>query len=173
MASANELKRAVALTTRWMTEQLKECSSSPRAVRRGEKVPATDGTVCDAFDLLDSGSLSGQLSGVWLGWTELTTVRTRLFFGELVGLLLEQQLESSFGQSLCGSSGDLLEGSEIDIQARSVVAESPLGDNLCPPRCQIVKFLEFLGCKSWSGHRPVCLEVTPRAILGFPIPQAG
>jgi hypothetical protein len=74
-------------------------------------------------------------------------------------LLLEEQLECSFRESLCGSGGDLLEGAEIDIESGSVVPEGPLGDNLRPPGGQIVEFLEFVGGELWRGHRPHCLEV--------------
>jgi hypothetical protein len=59
-ASRNEENRAAAVTTRSTTEELYPCSSSPRAARRGEKVPATVGTVGEAFGLLDLGSLSRE-----------------------------------------------------------------------------------------------------------------
>jgi hypothetical protein len=60
VASRNEEKRAVAVTIRSMTEELKACSSSPSGLRRGEKVPATVGAVGDAFDLMNLDSLCGE-----------------------------------------------------------------------------------------------------------------
>jgi hypothetical protein len=89
VASRNEENRAVAVTTRSMTEELYPCSSSPRAVRRGEKVPATIGTVGDAFDLLDLGPLRGEGASMRLGGTELATVGAGLLGGEFAGLLFE------------------------------------------------------------------------------------
>jgi hypothetical protein len=125
VASANEENLAAAVTIRSMTDELKACSSRPRAVRRGEKVPTAVGTVGDAFDLLDLGSLGSERAGVGFGGTELSAGGTGLLGGELVGLLFEEQLEGSLGQSLGGGGGDLLEGSEVDIESGSVVAEGP------------------------------------------------
>jgi hypothetical protein len=66
-----------------------------------------------------------------------------LLIGEFVGLLLEEQLECSFGQPLGRSRGDLLKRSEVHVQARPVIAEGAFGNNLCPTRGQIVKLLKF------------------------------
>ena len=74
-------------------------------------------------------------------------------------MLLEEQLECSLVESLCGGGGDLLEGAEVDIEPGSIVPEGPLGNNLCPSCGEIVEFLEFVGCELWRGHRPPCLEV--------------
>ena len=55
-----EVNRAVAVTTCSMTPELKPCSSRPSGVRRGEKVPATVGTVSHRFGLFDGGSLHDE-----------------------------------------------------------------------------------------------------------------
>lgn len=115
----------------------------------------------DAFDLLDGGPLCGELACVCLGGAELAARGTGLLRWKFGGLLFEKQPERPFGDPLRRGGGDLLEGSEIDIQAGAIVAERSFGDNLCPAGCEVVKFLEFLGGKSWSGHRPPCLEVAP------------
>jgi hypothetical protein len=104
--------------------------------------------VGDPFDLLDRGPLSGERSGMAPGGAELTTLGTGLLIGELAGLLLEEQLESSFGQSLGRSGSDLLEGAEVHIESGSVVAKGPLGDDLGPLAGEFVELLEFLGCES-------------------------
>src|SRR4051812_1272967 len=98
VASRNEENRAVAVTTRSTTDELYPCSSRARAVRRGEKVPATVGTVGEGFDLLDRGSPCGERSDVGLGRTELPARGAGLLGGEFAGLLFEEQLERSFGQ---------------------------------------------------------------------------
>jgi hypothetical protein len=94
-----------------------------------------------------------------------------LVFGELVGLLFQEQLECSLGQPLRGCGGDLLHGSEIDIQPRPVVTEGTLGDNLSPLGRQSPEPIQFLACKSWCGHGSSCLDVTPKATAGFPLPR--
>ncbi len=161
VASRNEENLAVALTTCSMTEELKPCSSSPSGIRRGEKVPATIGTVGDAFGLLDRGPLCGEFPRVGLGRAEFAAGGTGLFVGEFIRLLFEEQLKCSLVESLCGGGGDLLEGAEVHIESGSVVPEGPLGNNLCPACGEIVKFSQFLGGKSWGGHRSPCLEVAP------------
>jgi hypothetical protein len=104
--------------------------------------------VGDPLDLLDLGSLSGERSGVGLRGTGFAAPGTGLSIGEFVGLLFEEQLESSFGQPLCGGGGDLLEGPEVHVESGTVVAESPLGDDLGPLAGEFVELLEFLGCES-------------------------
>ncbi len=59
-------------------------------------------------------------------------------------MLFEEQLECSFGESLCRSGGDLLEGCEIDIESGSVVSEGSFGDDFGPLLGEVVKFLKFL-----------------------------
>lgn len=91
---------------------------------------------------------------------------------EFVGLLFEEQLESSFGQALSGRSGDLLEGSEVHIESRSVVAEGSLGDDFGPLACEFVELVEFLGCEAGCRHGSSCLTVASRTDWGFPIPTS-
>jgi hypothetical protein len=127
--------------------------------------------VSHSFDVFDSGALCRECARVWLGGTDLTAVRTGLFAGESLGLLLEEQLERSFGQSLRGSGGDLLEGAEVDIEPRPVVAECSLGNNFGPLSRKVVKFLKLLGRESRGSHASSCPEVTSMATSGLPIPQ--
>jgi hypothetical protein len=108
--------------------------------------------VSDAFDLLDGGPLSGKRSCVRLGGTRLAAVWTGLLVGEFVGLLLEEKLESSLVESLCGSGGDLLEGAEVDVEAGSVITECSFGDDLCPSGSEVLEFLEFFGCEAGRRH---------------------
>jgi hypothetical protein len=172
VASANEENLAAAVTTRSMTDELKACSSRPNGIRRGEKVPAAVGTVGDAFDLLDRGSLGSEGAGAWLGGASPTAVGTGLLTGELGGLLPEEQFECALGQPVCGGGGDLLEGAEIDIESRSVVAEGPPGDNLGPRSGEVMEFPEFLGCETWRRHALSCLVVASMRGWGFPIPPS-
>jgi hypothetical protein len=172
VASANEENLAAAVTIRSMTDELKACSSRPRAVRRGEKVPTAVGTVGDAFDLLDLGSLGSERAGVGFGGTELSAGGTGLLGGELVGLLFEEQLEGSLGQSLGGGGGDLLEGSEVDIESGSVVPEGPLGDDLGPLAGEVVELLEFLGCEAGRRHALSCQVDAAMRGWEFPIPPS-
>jgi len=73
---------------------------------------------------------------------------TGLFGGESLGLLLEEELERSFGQPLRGGGGDLLHRSEIDIESRPVVTERSLGNDFAPLGSQCPESVEFLGCES-------------------------
>ena len=92
--------------------------------------------------------------------------------GELVGLLLEEQLEGSLRQSVCRSRGDLLEGSEVHIESGPIVAEGPLRDDLSPPGGEFVEFPEFLGREAWRRHGSSGLAVASVTDRGFPIRTA-
>lgn len=102
----------------------------------------------DAFELLDFGPLRRECARVRLSGTESVAVGTGLFGGESLGLLLEEQLERSFGQPLRGGGGDLLEGTEVDIESRAVVTERALGNDFAPLGSQGPEPVEFLGCES-------------------------
>jgi hypothetical protein len=81
---------------------------------------------------------------VRLGGAELVTVRAGLLFGEFERLLLEEELERSFGQPLRGRGGDLLEGTEVHIEPRPVVPECPLGNNFGPLSRKVVQLLKLV-----------------------------
>lgn len=137
---------------RWTTDELYPCSSNPRAVRRGEKVPATIGTVSDSFGLLNLGSLRRECAGVWFGGAEPATVRAGLLVRQALGLLFQEQLERSLGQPLCGNGGDLLHRSEVDIQTRPGIAEGSLGNDFAPLGRQRPESVKFLRRKTRSRH---------------------
>jgi len=99
--------------------------------------------------------------------TEFPAVWTGLLFGEFVCLLLEEELKCSFGEALGGSGGNLLEGSEIDIESRPVVTECPFGNDFGPLSRECSEFLEFLGCESRCGHGLSCLDVTSIVTTDF------
>jgi hypothetical protein len=126
--------------------------------------------VSHPFDLLDFGSLRREGACVSFGGAEFTALGTGLLVGKPLGLLREEELECSFGQPSRGRGGDLLEGAEVDIEARSVVAECPLGNDFRPLSGEVVEFPEFLGRKSWRGHGSSCPDVTSMTTSGLPIP---
>jgi hypothetical protein len=75
-----------------------------------------------------------------------------LFLRESLGLLFEEELKGSFRDPLGGGGGDLLHGSEIDIQIGPVFAEGSFGNNF-PPLCrQCPELVEILRCQSWRSH---------------------
>jgi hypothetical protein len=122
------------------------------------------------FGLLDLGPLGSQGAVVRLGGTELAAGGTGLLVGELVGLLLQQQLQGSFGQPLGGDGSDLLEGAEVHIKAGTVVAEGPSGHDFAPLGGQGSELVEFLSGESGSGHGSSCLEVAAIVTGAFPLP---
>jgi len=67
-------------------------------------------------------------------------------------LLLQEQLEGSFGESLGGGGGDLLEGAEVDIESGAVVAEGPSGDDFAPLGGEVAELVKFGRGEWWSAH---------------------
>ena len=172
VASRKEPNRAAAVTTRSRTEERKACSSSPRATRRGEKVPAAVGTVGDRFGLPDDRPLGGKGTGRGPGETEASASGAGLLRRDFGGLLFEEQLESPLRESLSRDRGDLLEGAEIDLQTRPLVPEGPFGDDLGPLSSEVVELPKFLGRESDRYHDSPPPEVMTRATGGFPIPTS-
>jgi hypothetical protein len=74
--------------------------------------------------------------------------------------LFQEGGEGAFGEPGGGRGRDLLQGGEIEVEARPVVAEGPSGDNLAPLGGQITDVLEVLGGEWSACHRRSCLQVT-------------
>jgi hypothetical protein len=118
--------------------------------------------VGDAFGLLNLSPLGGEGAAVGLGGTELAAGGTGLLVGEFVGLLLQQQLQGTFGESLGGDGSNLLEGAKVHVESRAVVAEGPSGHDFAPLGGQGFKLVEFLSGESGSRHGSSCLEVAAK-----------
>jgi hypothetical protein len=123
--------------------------------------------VGDPFGLLNLGPPGGEGAVVRLNGTGLPAARTGLFGRELVGLLLEEQFECALGEALSRDGGDLLHGSEVDIESRSVVAEGPPGDDFGPLSSQSAELEEFFGCESGGCHGLSCLAVASKTGWDF------
>src|SRR5438874_13752546 len=113
--------------------------------RWGEKVPATVGTVAKRFALLQLCALYVERSLLTAKGTRPSAVRAGLLRAQGMGLLFEKGLQSSFGEPGSSSEGDLLHGSEIDIESRPLVAIGASGDNFAPLGSEVAEFLEFFG----------------------------
>jgi hypothetical protein len=160
VASRNEEKRAVAVTICSKIEELKLCSSSPSSVRRGEKVPATVGTVAHRLvvgDLLSAVEVEGTVFASHDAG--LATARTRLLLAEGVGLLFQEGSQSALGESGSGCRGELFQGGEVGVERGAGVAEGPTGKDFAPLSGEIMDVLEVLGRKLRACHRLSCLDV--------------
>src|SRR5262245_27448739 len=100
--------------------------------RWGKKVPATVGTMADRFALLHSYALNLQRALLATEQTKASAVGAGPLLAQRLGLLLQKGLQGPFGESGGSGVGDLLQGGEIDVQSRSVVAQGVSGDNLTP-----------------------------------------
>jgi hypothetical protein len=123
-------------------------------VRRGEKVPAADGTVGYRFVVLDGlAGVDMQLVGLPPDGAEGAASRAGLLRAEGVGLLFQEGGEGAFGESSSGSGGNLLQGGEVAIEAWSRVAEGPSGNNFTPLGGQIADVPEVLGGDMLPCHK--------------------
>jgi hypothetical protein len=108
-----------------------------------------------------------------LDGAESSAARTRLLGAEYVGLLLQQGLESSFGQALGSGGGDLLHGIEINIEAGPGFPKGVAHHNFAPAGSQITDFLEVLGREFASGHGQCLLVLTKMGRDAFLFPLYG
>ena len=123
----------------------------------------------DWFVLLDLTLLGGQCPSVGPGRTHDAATRTGLLVGDFVGLLLQEQFERPFGQTLSSHSGDLLKRAEVHIEPRPGIPERSLGDDFGPPTS------EWSSWSSLSLKRGVVMAVLPWSYgegwWGFPTPN--
>jgi hypothetical protein len=67
-----------------------------------------------------------------------------LLLAQGVGLLFQESLQGALGESDGGSTGDLLHGVPIDLEAGAVVAQGAFGDDFTPAGGEVLKFLQVL-----------------------------
>ena len=126
----------------------------------------------DGFVLLDLTLLGGQCPSVGPGRTHDAATRTRLLVWDFVGLLLQEQFERPFGQTLSSHSGDLLKRAEVHIEPRSGIPEGSLGDDFGPSTSEGVEFLEFLVAEAGRRHGCPALELRRRGVgISYPKPS--
>jgi hypothetical protein len=82
--------------------------------------------------------------------------------GQGLGLLLEQGGEGALEHALGGGLGGLLQGEQVGVQGRALIAEGTAGGDFAPLGGEITEMLEFLGGKRSGGHEVSCLGLAPR-----------
>jgi hypothetical protein len=105
-----------------------------------------------------------------LDGAEALAIRTGAVLGQGLGLLIEQGGEGALEHALGGGLGGLLQGEEVGVQGRPLIAESPAGSNLSPLSGEITEMLEFLGGQRSGGHAVSCLGLAPRNETGWSAP---
>jgi hypothetical protein len=113
--------------------------------------------VANRFALLQLGAL--DLERAWLAADDTgpSALGTGLLFPQTLGLLFEQGLQSSFGESGSSGLGDELRGLQIHVESRSVGSDSVSGDNFAPLGSQTAEVLEFFGCEGSLCHDASCV----------------
>jgi hypothetical protein len=88
-----------------------------------------------------------------------SAVGTGLVLAQGLGLLFEQGLQGSLGETGGRGESDLLHGREIDVESRPLVPVDASGDDFAPLGGKLVEFLEFVGCEGVVCHDASCFEV--------------
>lgn len=101
--------------------------------------------------MFDEGAANDQGPGFRTRGSGSSAGRTGVGIGELLGLPVEEFFDSAPGQGLGGLGSDILHGGEIDIEARAIGPEGPLGNH----------FAELLGegadgCQVFGGQLASC-----------------
>ena len=107
-----------------------------------------------------------QLGALHVERTFLTTEDTRpsaigarLLLAQGLGLLFEEGLQGSLGEPGGGGEGELLHGSEIDVESRPLVTVGASGHDFAPLCGEVVEFVEFLRSEGVACHDASCIEV--------------
>jgi hypothetical protein len=90
--------------------------------------------------------------------TRPSAIRTGLLLAQGLGLLFEEGLQGSLGETGGRSEGDLLHGREIDIESRPLVPVGATGHDFAPLCGEVVQFVEFLGSEGVACHDASCVE---------------
>jgi hypothetical protein len=85
-------------------------------------------------------------------------------------LLVEQDGEGAFADASGGGAGDVLHSLEIDIRARSGVAEGASGDDFAPLGGAVTDGLEVLGGELATRHGLSCLILARMNGYAFLLP---
>jgi hypothetical protein len=91
--------------------------------------------------------------------TRPSAVGTGRLLAQGMGLLFEEGLQGSLGETGGRGEGDLLHGGEIDVESRPLVPVGASGDNFAPLGGEVVEFLEFFGSEGATCHDASCLGV--------------
>jgi hypothetical protein len=134
--------------------------SRRREVRRGEKVPATVGTVADGLVESELSVFDGQRPVFDCHGAEPATGGAGLLGGQALGLLLQEGGQSPLGQAAGGGGGDLLHGLEVDGPVGAGLAEGATRDDFAPLGSDFTDFLELLGGELGAGHGESYLVLT-------------
>ena len=87
---------------------------------------------------------NGESSLFLLECAERVAIRARDFLVESASLLFDECSKGSFGESLCGSGGELFHLLEVEFEASvGIVVGSPLSDDFPPERGQLAELLEL------------------------------
>jgi hypothetical protein len=102
--------------------------------------------------------------------TGLATVGAGLRLTEGQGLLLQGGDEGALGQTAGSLPGHLLQGSEVEVGARAVLAEGTPGDDFAPPRGQCADGAEVIGVELAARHDFSCLRLGTCTTEAFVFP---
>jgi hypothetical protein len=83
---------------------------------------------------------------------EAATSGAGLWVGQALGLLLEEDLQGTVAEAIGGGVCDLLHGSQIEGEVRSIVSEGTSCDDFSPAGDQFVDLPEFFGCDVALRH---------------------
>jgi hypothetical protein len=123
---------------------LKSWLSRRREVRRGEKVPATAGTVANRLVEEELAALDGKGPLGGADGTEPTAVRAGLLVGKGLGLVLQEGRKSALRQALSGGSGGVLQGHKVKGIVWAGLLQDAAADDFSPAGGEVTDLLEFL-----------------------------
>jgi hypothetical protein len=141
--------------------------SRRREVLRGEKVPATGGTVANRLVEGELAAFDDKRAVLAANGTESAAVRAGVLGTESLGLLLQESADGALDQTTSGSSGDLLHGHKVDRGVRARLAEGAVGDAFSPLGGQVMNLLELLRRELALRHSLSCLILATNNTDGF------
>jgi hypothetical protein len=160
----------MASATFFKTPGLKQCSSSRRAVLRGEKVPPAGGTVADR--LVEGDDLAGrQGERPVVAFHRTTHAAGRAgSISKGLGLLFQESGDGAFGHTGGDQGRELLDVHEVDGRIRAEFRAGPLGRTFPPRHRQLVKLGQKLRCEFDCRHGASCTVLAVGELSDFLLP---
>ena len=120
----------------------------------------------DGFVVVDGPAADLNGPGSLVHGTGLPTLGTGLMIAEALRLLAEDLLDGPLDHGPAHVDGQGLDGVEVEVEPRPLVAVSAAGDDFSPPLRQVAERRQIVGLSPGERHGESILELGEREKMG-------